>query len=385
MNFGLSRLLFPLLLLPLILIGCGQPALPPGPPAMPPLPAKTAQPLQRELMEWDVYTGRIEAMEAVDVKARVNGYLDKVHVHDGDTVKKGDLLFVIDPRPYRAELDRAEASLDQAKSRLELAKNDLARAERLHKSKALSEEEYDARAKAVRESGAAVHALEAGVQTARLNLEFTEIRAPIHGRIGRELVTVGNLVKADDSLLAQIVSIDPVYVYLDADEQAVLKYRRLRDGTHKLPAELALMDETGFPHKGSIDYLEPRLDPTTGTLRVRGVFQNPDELLSPGLFARVRIPGSRRYTALLLPERAIGTDQGQKFVWIAKNDGAVEYRRIQPGAHFGQYRAIAEGLQPQDHVVIEGIQKLRPGAKVVPEPTTLSAAGLDAHNAASQP
>ena len=355
---------------------------------MPPVPVKTALPLQKEVVEWDEYTGRIEATESVEIKARVDGYLDKVYFKDGDRVKKGDLLFVIDPRPYRAELERAEGALEQAKSRFDLARNDLGRAEHLRKSKAISEEEYDRRGKAVRESGAGVRSLEAALQTARLNLDFTEIRAPIGGRISRELITAGNLVKADQTLLTRIVSIDPVYVYLDADEHAVLKYRRLaqeikRSGADaaRIPVELALIDESGFPHQGFIDYQEPRMDATTGTLRLRGVFKNPDELLSPGFFARVRIPGSAPYRALLLPERAIGADQGQKFVWIAKNDGSIEYRKIQAGAHFGSFRSITDGLRPDDRVVIEGIQKLRPGAKVQAEPTLLSESGLDRNSA----
>jgi multidrug efflux system membrane fusion protein len=386
---GLAALLTALLLLQLG--GCGQsdPTQASAPPPMPPVPVKTAQPLQKEVVEWDEYTGRIEPVEDVEIKSRVDGHLDKIHVQDGDKVKKGDLLFVIDPRPYQAELERAQGALEQAQSRLDLARNDLERAERLHKAKAISEEEYDARGKGVRESAAAVRSLQAAVRTARLNLEFTEIRAPIDGRIGRELVTVGNLVKADQTLLTRIVSVDPVYVYVDADERAVLKYRRLaqnakRSGAReaRIPVELALIDETGYPHRGAIDYLDPRLDPGTGTLRVRGVFQNPDELLSPGLFARVRIPGSAPHQALLLPERAIGNDQGQKFVWIAKSDGAIEYRKIVSGAHFGEFQAISEGLRPDESVVIEGILKLRPGAKIQAEPVTLSEASLDQHNAA---
>lgn len=398
MNIGASHSYFAtprwfVALLPLLLLlGCGQPPTPaaaPGPQQMPPVPVKTALPLHKPVAEWDEYTGRIEAAEAVEVKARVHGYLDKVNVKDGDVVRKGDLLFVIDPRPYRAELDRAEGALEQTRTRLDLARNDLGRAERLHQSKAISEEEYDARTKAVRESTAAVRSLEAALQTARLNLEFTEVRSPISGRISRELLTVGNMVKADETPLARIVSIDPVYVYLDADERAVLKYRRLAQASKGtgtgIPVELALMDEAGFPHRGVIDYLEPRLDANTGTLRIRGVFHNPDEILSPGFFARVRIPGGTPHDALLLPDRAIGTDQGQKFVWIAKPDGGVEYRKIKPGALFGSLRDIAEGLTPEDPVVIEGIQKLRPGAKIKPETTLLSDSALERHNATAQP
>ena len=375
----------PVLLALFLLGGCGaqgQDSKAGGPGPMPPVPVKTGLPLQKELVDWDEYTGRIEAVESVEVRARVSGYLDQVKFRDGDKVKKGDLLFVIDPRPYRAELSRAEAELERARSRLELARNDLERAERLRRSKAISEEEYDGRSKGMRESAAAVRAAEAAVQTARLNLSFTEVRAPIAGRIGRELITEGNLVSADQTLLTTIVSLDPVYVYVDADERAVLRYRRQSETGRsqgvrnlRIPAELALLDETGFPHQGYIDYVEPRLDATTGTLRARGVFANPDELLSPGLFARLRIPGGTPHRALLIPDRAIGVDQGQKFVWIAKDDGSIEYRRIVPGGQFGPLRAVTEGLRPEDQVVIEGIQKLRPGAKIKAERVVVSDAG----------
>lgn len=373
------------LFLALQLAGCGSgssnPA-PVGPPQMPPMPVKTGLPLQKEVTDWDEYTGRIEAMETVEIRARVSGYLDRVMLKDGDKVKKGDLLFVIDPRPYQAELNRAEAELERARSRLELAHNDLARAEKLRKSKAISEEEYDGRSKGQRESAGALKSAEAAAQVARLNLGFTEIRAPISGRIGRELITPGNLVNADQTLLTTIVSIDPVYVYIDADERAVLKYRRMaatgertsaRDT--KIPAELALLDETGFPHHGHIDYVDPRLDASTGTLRARGVFENPAELLSPGFFARLRVHGGAPRQALLIPERAIGSDQGQKFVWIAKPDGSIEYRRVTLGGQHGALRVVADGLKPNEQVVIEGIQKLRPGAKVKADVVAVPDAG----------
>jgi multidrug efflux system membrane fusion protein len=369
--------------LALLLLGCGNHSdVPAAEAETPPVKVKIAQPLQKEVLEWDEYTGRIEAMETVEVRARIDGYLDKVNFKAGDKVKKGDLLFVIDPRPYRAELNRAEGELERARSRLELAKNDLQRAERLRRSKAISEEEYDARSKGQREAVAAVRAAEAAAQTARLNLEFTEIRAPISGRIGRELVTQGNLVSGGGggTLLTIIVSVDPVYVYVDADERAVLKYRRLAEAGKRtsaretrITAKLALIDESDFPHEGYIDYIDPRMDPSTGTLRARAVFSNPNEFLSPGFFARLRVPGSAPYQGLLVPDRAVGTDQGQKFVWVAKDDGSVEYRRIVPGTVTGQMRVISEGLQPDDWVVIEGVHKLSPGTRIEAERIPLAA------------
>ncbi|MEQ1530915.1 MAG: efflux RND transporter periplasmic adaptor subunit, partial [Methylococcales bacterium] len=217
-------------------------------------------------------------------------------------------------------------------------------------------------------------------ETARLNLAYTEVRAPIAGRIGREMITVGNLVNGGDStVLTSIVSIDPVYAYVDADEQSVLKYRRQAQQSGKstadlkgIPLELALADESDFPHKGQLDYIAPREDPATGTISLRGVFANPGEILSPGFFVRMRIRGSAPYQALLLPDRAISTDQAQRFVWVMTPDQQVQYRQVTPGARIGQLRVVSQGLQADDWVVIEGMQKLKPGAKVNPEKISLA-------------
>lgn len=362
----------------MLMMGCGNHDDSTSLPGKGPLPnVKIAQPLSQEVIEWDEYTGRIEAVNSVDVRARVSGYLEKVNFKAGDKVHKGDLLFQIDPKPFTAQLNYAEAELERAKSRHELAKNDLARAERLFRAKAISEEEYDSRSKGLREAVAAVQSAQANVYTARLNLEFTQVRSPIDGRIGRELITMGNLVSgsgADATLLTFIVSTDPVYVYVDVDERSVLKYRRQaqKDGRGSLedeqtPVELAVADEADFPHKGHLDYISPREDAATGTLTLRGVFVNPDELLSPGFFARIRIRGSAPYPAILVPDRAIGTDQAQNFVWVVNQENQVEYRKVALGAHIGKSRVIVKGLKPEEWTVIEGIQKLKPGIKVNPE------------------
>jgi RND family efflux transporter MFP subunit len=364
------------------MIGCGNHD-DAAAPKQGPLPnVKIAQPLSQEVIEWDEYTGRIEAVNSVDVRARVSGYLEKVNFKAGDKVHKDDLLFVIDPKPFTAQLNYAEAELERAKSRHELAKNDLARAERLFHAKAISEEEHDARSKGLREAVASVQSAQANVYTARLNLEFTQVRSPIDGRIGRELITAGNLVNGgggDATLLTFIVSTDPVYVYVDADERSALKYRRqaqqegrgsLED--EKTPVELAVADEVNFPHQGHLDYQSPREDAATGTVTLRGVFPNPDELLSPGFFARMRVRGSAPYPAILMPDRAIGTDQAQRFVWVVNQDNQVEYRQVELGAHIGQSRVITKGLKPEEWTVIEGIQKLKPGAKVNPERISLT-------------
>ncbi|MGJ0490856.1 efflux RND transporter periplasmic adaptor subunit [Methylobacter sp.] len=343
---------------------------------------KIAQPLAQDVTEWDEYTGRIEAVSSVDVRARVSGYLEKVNFKAGEKVKKGDLLFLIDPKPFSAQLSYAEAELERARSKRELAKNDLERAERLFRAKAISEEEHDARSKGLREAAAAVQSAEANVYTARLNLDFTKIRAPIDGRIGRELITEGNLVSgggADATRLTFIVSTDPVYVYVDADERSVLKYRRLAQqvgggdfGSGQTPAQLAVADEIDFPHQGTLDYISPREDTATGTVTLRGVFPNADDLLSPGFFARMRVRGSTPYPAILLPDRAIATDQAQRFVWVVNQENQVEYRKVVLGAHIGQSRVIKGGLKPEEWVVIEGLQKLRPGIKVNPERISLA-------------
>ncbi|MGR8940811.1 MAG: efflux RND transporter periplasmic adaptor subunit [Gammaproteobacteria bacterium] len=349
------------------------------PPQGPPPKIKIAQPLSQSVTESDEYTGRIEAVESVEIRARVSGYLDKVNFKDGEKVKKGDLLFVIDPRPFKAQLDYAMAELERVRSRKELAVNDMARAEKLFAVKAISKEEYDARQKGLREASAVVDSAAANVETARLNLEFTQVRAPIDGRIGRELITPGNLVKSDETLLTTIVSIDPVYVYVDADERAVLRYRRQMQqagrkdaGLEGTPVELALVDEPDFPHRGVLDYVAPREDAATGTVTLRGVFDNPDELLRPGFFARLRVRIGDPYPALLLPDRAIGIDQARRFIWVTNQNNEVEYRTVELGAHIGQSRVIKKGLKAEEWVVVEGLQKLRPGIKVDPERISLA-------------
>ena len=348
-------------------------------PPMMPAPAVTAnQPAQREVVEWDGYPGRLDAVDIVEVRARVNGYLQSIHFKDGAEVRKGDLLFVIDPRPYQADLDRAEADLKQAESRFELASNDLVRAERLLQSKAISEEEADSRNKARREAEAAIQSARASAETAKLNFEYTHITAPIDGRIGRRLVTEGNLVNGNQgqaTLLTTIVSLDPIYCYFDADEQSVLKYQQLaregkrgnlRDG--QVACELELANESGFPHKGVLDFVDNRIDPSTGTLRVRGLFPNPapDRVLQPGFFARARVPGTAKYSALLIPDQAVGTDQGQKFVFVLDGQDTVQYRPVKLGPIIDGLRVVREGLQPKDWVVVNGLMTVRPGAKVTP-------------------
>jgi len=332
----------------------------------------------------------------VEVRARVSGYLQSVHFKDGAEVGKGDLLFVIDPRPYQAELDRAAANLNQAQTRLELTSNELARAERLLKSSTISEEEADSRNKAKREAEAALESAGAALKSAKLNVEYTRIAAPISGRIGRKLITEGNLVNGNQgqsTLLTTIVSLEPIYCYFDADERSVLKYQklaregkgdRMREG--RMPCELELANENGFPHHGMLDFMDNRIDATTGTLRVRGVFPNPgpQRVLQAGFFARVRVPGSGKYAGLLIADQAVGTDQGQKFVYILSDQDVVDYRPVKLGPVVDGLRVVREGLQGSDWVVVNGLMNLRSGTKVKPQRAQISSSATANGSAATE-
>ena len=362
-----------------ILVSCKNAETPPSTPTQNLLQVKIAQPLLQTITEWEQFTGHIEAINHVNVRARISGYLEKVHFKAGDLVNKGDLLFSIDTKPFIAQLHYAEAELERNQSAQILAKNNLQRTERLLQIKGASEEEKDIRSNALNQAIAAVKSAKANLYTARLNLEYTEIRAPINGRIGRELITTGNLISntgSEPTLLTYIVSTDPVYVYVDADEHSVLKYRRLANQAHfklgQAPVQLAIADEPNFSHTGYLDFIAPKEDEATGTVSLRGVFANPDGLLTPGFFARLRIPSSQPYSALLLTDRAIGTDQAQRFIWIVNQDNQVVYRKIELGTSVGQLHTIKSGLKPEEWVVIEGTQKLKPGMKINPERITLA-------------
>jgi RND family efflux transporter MFP subunit len=358
--------------------GCeSKPAAPPAPPKV-----TVSRPIVQEIVEWDEYTGRLEATESVEVRARVNGYLQSIHFTDGAIVKKGDLLFVIDPRPYQAEVDRVTAELQLAQARLELAKSDYARAQKLLQFRAISQEEADTRAATERQAQESVEAARAAVKAAKLNVEFTRVTAPIAGRISRKLVTEGNLINggtAESTLLTTIVSMDPIYVYFEADERSYLKYARLsRNGKGpgsrqaRNPVYLALADEKGFPRRGHIDFVDNRLDPKTGTMTGRAVFSNPDLALTPGLFGRVRLQGSTSYEAVLVPDEAVGSDQAQKFVFVMNGDNTVEYRTVQLGPLVHGFRVIREGVKSDDWLIVSGIQRAKAGLKVNPEKRDIS-------------
>jgi RND family efflux transporter MFP subunit len=351
----------------------------------PPAPTVgVARPLVRDVIEWDEYTARLEAIDSVEVRARVSGYLEEVRFTDGATVREGDVLFVIDPRPYAATLKRAEADLALAKARRELADKRHQRALKLVAENAISQEDADTRAAEARQAEAAVDAAAAAVETARLDVEFTEVRAPVSGRVGRKLVTEGNLVNGGSStegtLLTTIVSLDPLYVYFDADERSHLKYMRLaqqgrRPSSRDVhnPVQVGLADEVGYPHQGSMDFVDNRIDADTGTIIGRAVLPNPDLSLTPGLFARLRLLGSGEYRALLIPDQAVGSDQAQKFVYVVAPDDTAQVRPVEIGPLHDGLRIVRSGLTADDRVVISGTQRVRPGARVQPEERLLAA------------
>lgn len=341
-----------------------------------------ATPLVERVVDWDEYTGRLAAIDRVEVRARVSGYLESFHFEEGQLVERGDLLFVVDPRPYQAALDAAIAEQKRAESALDLARLDLARAERLFRSNAVSAEERDTRSAEFQQATAAVEAAVAAVAAARLDVEFTQVRAPISGRVGRRQVTEGNLVTGGTSgatLLTTIVSIDPMHFYFTADESAYLKYQRLdRQGerpssrTTANPVQLKLLDEDDFVHSGRMDFVDNEVDEATGSIQGRAIFDNPDEILVPGLFGRLRLLGRGPYEALLVPEIAIGADQARRFVFVLGEDDLPERRYIELGRTLGDMRIIADGLGPADRVVVKGVQRVRGGSPVTVETTELA-------------
>lgn len=336
-----------------------------------------AEVLQRDVSDWDEFTGRTEAIQSVEVRPRVSGYIERVAFAEGSTVQKGDLLFVIDPRPYRAELDRAEAELVRAQANAELARNEVARGDRLLNARAISQEEYDQRVNAGRESNANVRAAKAAVETARLNLGYTSITSPIDGRVSKAEVTLGNLVSggtASSTLLTSVVSVDPIYVAFEGDERVYLKYanlgqlRELRGANNvRNTVRVGLANETDFPHQGELVFLDNQLNPATGTIRARALLDNHDGRLTPGLFARVKLIGNEVISAVVIDDRAVGTDQDQKFVYVVGKNNVVDYRAVKLGRVFEGLRIVEEGLEPGERIVVNGLQRVRPGVTIAPE------------------
>ena len=358
--------------------GSGNPPVAESPP-----PAVTvSSPVEREVVDYDAYEGRIAAIQSVEVRARVRGHLVKVSFQDGQMVKEGDPLFEIDPRPYKASLDAAEAQKASAEASLALAKAEYDRAYGLVRKNAASREELDVwTAKQATATAERQKAL-AAVEQAKLDLEYTKIAAPINGKISRSLVDVGNLVNAGggETLLTTITSVDPMYVYFNVDERSLLRYRRAfhKDKAEKdtevpikdlkIPIEVALEGERGYPHEGVIDFADNRVDPGTGTFQVRGVLPNPRRLLDAGMRARVRVPVSDKYKALLVTDRAIATDQNVKYLYVVDANNVAKRRDVQLGRMIDDLRVIEKGLNPGDQVIINGIQRVRPEMTVDPKP-----------------
>lgn len=359
------------------LAGCSGHAAPNA--GMPPPPeVSVAKVLTKPVHQWDEYSGHVAAVESVELRPRVSGYVQRVAYREGQDVRKGDLLFVIDPRPYRAALDRALADLERARSESRLAQAQDVRAQSLIDAKAISREEFDQRKAATSGTGASVRAAEAAVAAARLNLQFTEVRAPIDGRAGRALVTEGNLAQADATLLTTVVSQDPVFVYFESDEQSLLRYadmaRRGERNATRNPVRVGLASESGYPHEGAVDFVDNQVDPRTGTIRARAVLKNPDRLFTPGLFARVQLQGSGEFNAMLIDDSAVLTDQDRKYVYVVGPNNSALRKDVVLGRSIDGLRVVESGLAPNDQVIVHGVQKVfMPGMTVKPRQIAMGA------------
>jgi RND family efflux transporter MFP subunit len=371
----------PMLLAAQLLAGCDSK--PVAGSAPPPPPVTVARPLQKTITEWDEYTGRFTALETVEVRARVSGFIDSVHFKEGQIVKQGDLLFVIDPRPYRLAVEQAKADVERAKAKLEIASLDVQRGTPLARTQALTERELDTRKSTERDAAGQVGSAEAAVKQAELNLEWTEVRAPIGGRISDKRVDSGNLITGGQTgatLLTVIVSIDPIHFIFDGSEADFLHYLRLaiaggrpssRDAQN--PVSVRLSDESDFKHQGRMDFVDNVINPKSGTIRGRAVFDNKDGFLTPGVFGRLRLFGGE-HEALLVPDGAIASDQSSKIVFTVADDGTVGTKLIEPGPMVDGLRVIRSGLAPTDRIVIDGLQRARPGAKVTAQDGKIEAA-----------
>src|SRR5271165_1047563 len=356
--------------------GCKQSTQAPAPP---PPPVTVATPIRKEIVEWDEYTGRTEAVESVQIRPRVSGYIDQISFKDGQLVKPGDVLFVIDPRPYQDVLDQAKANLQNADAQRQLKEANFARAQRLFQNNVTAKEDYDTSVTEKNQAEAEFAQARASVNSAALNVEFTEVKSPIQGRISRQLVTRGNLVQADSTVLTKVVSVDPIYTYFNVDERTIQKYlNQIQGGQLKdprasfMPVYLQVEGETGFPHEGVVDFVENTYNASTGTLQIRGRFKNDDAYLYPDAFVRIRIAGTPKYEAVMISDRAVGTDQGQKFVLLVDDNSVVQVRPVELGPVVDGLREVRKGLRLGDRVIINGLVNARPGSKVTAQPGDMS-------------
>lgn len=352
-----------------VLSGCGQ-SQAGTPAAAAPAPDVTvAQVIAKPLHAFEEFTGQLQAVNTVDVRPRVSGVIDAVHFAEGTRVTKGQLLFQIDPRPFQAEVDRLQAELQRSGSRLQLAKADHARAQRLSTQNAIAREEFERRASVEAEASGEVGSVRAQLAAAKLNLEFTQVRSPIDGHVSRALITPGNLVTSS-SLLTSVVSDNPIYAHFDADEATYLKFQQLAQNARGEKAEavspvyMGLISEQGYPHQGKLNFMDNQVDARSGTIRARAVFDNADGRFTPGLFARIKLVGQDSYDAILIDNRAVGTDLGKKYVFVLKADGTLDYRLIELGPHVDGLRVVSQGLTPDDVIVVNGLQHVRAGVKV---------------------
>jgi len=365
------------LLMTVIATACSSQAEPTA--GMPPPPeVSVAQVLNKDVSRWDEFTGRVTAIETVELRPRVSGYVQQVAYQEGQEVKKGDLLFVVDPRPYKARLAQAEADLERARAEARLAQMQDKRAQTLVEAKAISREEFETRRAASTQGDAAVRAAEAALENARLDLQFTSVRSPINGRAGRAMVTEGNLANADTTLLTTVVSQDPVFVYFESDEQSFLRYQELaRKGERaetKNPVRVGLASEQGYPHEGTVDFVDNQVDPSTGTIRARAVLRNPDRIFTPGLYARVQLQGSGQFKAMLVDDKAVLTDQDRKYVYVLGEKNAATRKDVKLGPVIDGLRVVTSGLVPSDKVIVHGVQKVFfPGMPVQPKVIAMGA------------
>ncbi|MGF6492667.1 multidrug efflux system membrane fusion protein [Luteibacter sp. 621] len=355
-------------------------------PAMPAPEVTVAQVLLRPVSDSNTFTGRIQAVDTIQIRPRVNGYVDTVHFREGAEVKKGDLLFTIDPRPYRAESDRLAANLAQAKAEAKNADANAARGAKLVQQHAVSQEEADRLDTAAASARAQVASVQAALDNARLNLSFTEVRAPVDGKVSNAQITAGNLVTPSDTLTS-VVTTDPMYVYFDVDEQSFLKLDRLRrQNGHAPEVDMGLADEQGYPHIGKIDFIDNQVKAGAGTIRLRAVFPNADGAFTPGLFARVELRSGNAQPRALIDDKAVGTDLGNKFVYVLGKDKKVEYRRVSTGALVDGLRVVDSGLNAEDVVIVNGLQRVRPGVEVNAKRVAMASLVPDSgRNVASRP
>jgi multidrug efflux system membrane fusion protein len=366
---GFAKYSLPLLLLAAaVLAGCGRSQAGAGPGTAPAPSVTVAEVVARPLRDFEEFSGRLEPVTTVSIQSRVAGFIESAQFNEGTRVKKGQVLFKIDPRPFQAEVDRLAAQLKRARTQSVLAATNHERGRQLLGKHVIAQQDFDQLEATANSSTDDIGAAAAALEAARLNLEFTQVRSPIDGRVSRMLITPGNLV-ATTSVLTTVVSDDPVYAYFDADEQTYLRFAHARDGAN--PVYMGLVDEQDYPHEGRLDFLDNQVDAHSGTIRARAVFDNHDGRFTPGLFARIKLVGSQARERILIDERAVGIDLGKKFVLALKSDNTVEYRPVTLGASIDGLRVVNEGLTAGDVIVINGLQHVRPGATVTPQRATM--------------